>query len=190
MAAEAEESAADPAGGFTRHSPESLHAWAWWELLRGEFLSPDGESFERTWVRSPGAVGVVAVDDSDRVVLVRQYRPALHSLTWEIPAGLRDVPGEDPAATARRELQEEVGVTAVSIVPLGRIMSAPGISDSEVSLYLAEGLRTVEATPHGPEERHMTVHWLPFDEALRMAEDGDITDSKTVAGLLLASRRR
>lgn len=175
---------------FRLATTRTVHSWAWWNLIEGQFVAPDGERFERTWVRSPGAVGVVAFDHTDRVVLVHQFRPALGCHMWEIPAGLRDVAGEAPDDTARREMQEEVGLRAGRLEYLGRITSAPGISDSDVILYRATDLTEAGEARHGPEERHMTVHRMPMADALRMVDDGRITDSKTVAGLLLAARTR
>jgi len=179
-----------PVGGFRVASIDGVHDWAMWSLVRGEFVDPDGERFVRSFVRSPGAVGVVALrDGSDpRVVLVRQYRPALHRLTLELPAGMRDQDGEDPLVTARRELREEVGLEADDWTRIGRHVSAPGISNSTVELFLCRGLRDVPKDPHGPEERHMTVEELPLSEALAMMGDGRIDDAKTVIGLLAAER--
>lgn len=167
-----------------------VHEWAHWRLVAGSFVAPDGERFERSWVRSPGAVGVVALDDAEQVVLVRQYRPALGERLWELPAGLRDVPGEQSEATARRELREETGVEASEWSHLGRITSAPGITDSDVVIFLASGLSAAPAAPSGPEERHMEVRWFALSAAVAMVRSGEITDSKTVAGLLLVESIR
>jgi len=177
-------------GGFVSSSLTSVHDWAMWSLMRGEFADPDGEKFVRSFVVSPGAVGVVAVDDSpqQRVVLVRQYRPALHRITLEIPAGMRDKEGEDPRITAERELREEVGLEAGEWTRLGKHISAPGISDSRVEVFMARRLRRVELDRHGPEERHMTVEEVPLVEALDRVVDGRIDDAKTVIGLLLVDR--
>lgn len=179
-----------PVDGFRSSPLKTVHEWAMWSLVRGEFTDPDGSSFVRTFVLSPGAVGVVALRDDVRrhVVLVRQYRPALHRTTLEVPAGMRDMEGEDTLVTAQRELREEVGLEAESWVRLGKHVSAPGISDSSVELYLARTLREVPHDRHGPEEQHMTVVEIPLDEAIAMVADGRIDDAKTVIGLLMASR--
>jgi ADP-ribose pyrophosphatase len=179
-----------PVGGFVSSSLTNVHDWAMWSLVRGDFTDPDGVKFVRSFVVSPGAVGAVAVDDSPqhRVVLVRQYRPALHRITLEIPAGMRDKEGEDPRITAERELREEVGLEAGEWTRLGKHISAPGISDSRVEVFMARQLRRVGPDPHGPEERHMTVEEIPISDALEMVADGRIDDAKTVIGLLLADR--
>jgi len=181
----------EPVGGFRSAPLEHLHDWAVWSLVRGEFTDPDGAAFSRTFVTSPGAVGVVALRDTPSgpsVVLVRQYRPALHKLALEIPAGMRDLEGEDPLITAQRELLEEVGMTAESWQRLGKHVSAPGITDSRVEVFLARNLREASTDRHGPEERHMTVEEVPFVEALAMVVDGRLDDAKTVIGLLLTER--
>lgn len=174
---------------FRRVAERDVHRWAVWSLRTGTFADPDGGEFERTYVASPGAVAVVAIDDERRVVLVRQYRPALDRAMWEIPAGMRDVPGEDPALTAARELAEETGLAAERLEPLGTHVSASGVTDSAVVLYLGTGLREVPADRHGPEERFMEVARVPLDEAVAMVDRGEITDGKTVIGLLQALRR-
>ena len=179
-----------PVDGFVSSPLARVHDWAVWSLVRGEFTDPDGERFVRSFVVSPGAVGAVAVDDTPahKVVLVRQYRPALHRMTLEIPAGMRDVDGEDPRITAERELREETGYEAREWTRLGKHVSAPGITDSQVVVFLARGLREVAVDRHGPEERHMALEWIPFNDALAMVVDGRIDDAKTVIGLLLTER--
>ena len=211
------EHASEPVGGFRSTATSTVHSWALWSLVRGEFTDPDGASFVRSFVTSPGAVGVVALHGAAtgskaaegasgdsrasgadgaggadvmgyEVVLVRQYRPALHRLTLELPAGMRDVEGEEPLLTAQRELREEVGLEASQWTRLGRHVSAPGISDSRVEIFLARNLRDVGFDRHGPEERHMTIERLALADALAMVTDGRIDDAKTVIGLLLTER--
>lgn len=160
-----------------------------WDLLEVEVESPRGETFIRTYVDSPGAVAVVALDEHGSVTLVRQYRAPYDEEMLELPAGMRDVPGEDPLLTAGRELAEEAGLRATTWTKLGRCSSAPGITNSDVEIYLARGLTVVPAEPHGPEEETMTSEAIPLDRALELVHEGTIVDSKTVIGLLLASRR-
>lgn len=174
--------------GFVTVREEEIHRWAMFELVRRDLLSPDGEAFSRSHVRSPGAAAVVALTDSDEVVLVTQFRAALGRSVVEIPAGLRDVAGEDPLDTARRELREEAGREGGRWSVLGTIHSAPGITDSEVIVFLAEGVTAGSSAPHGPEERHMSVETVPLAVAVRDVLDGRITDAKTAFGLLAAER--
>ena len=153
-------------------------------------MAPDGERFERTYVVSPGAVAVVPLtvrDDGPWVTLVKQFRPAFGKAMLEIPAGMRDVPGEPPEVTAARELLEETGLTANHLEHLGHLASAPGITNSEVSIYLGTNLQSGSHHRHGPEESHMEVVELPLVEAIAQVRSGVIDDSKTMIGLLLVN---
>jgi ADP-ribose pyrophosphatase len=150
---------------------------------------PDGSRHQREMVRHPGAVGVAPLHDDGTITLVRQYRAATGADMWEIPAGLRDVDGEPTAETARRELAEEAGLEASSLVPLVTFHNSPGFTDETVVVYLATGLTEVPDDRQGIEEQHMVVQRLPFDEALAMVDDGRITDAKTVIALLAIARR-
>jgi ADP-ribose pyrophosphatase len=179
--------------GFRRAREAVTYEGFIWHVVRAEFVAPDGEAFERDIVRTTGAVAVVPLrfdaEGTPGVVLVRQYRPALERELLEIPAGIRDVPGEPVEDTARRELAEEVGLHAGRLVPLVTVCPSPGMSDSEHHLYLATELEPVPRALHGPEEAHMEVLDVPLTEALAMIERGEIVDSKTVIGLLVTARR-
>jgi 8-oxo-dGDP phosphatase len=177
------------AKGFVTDKEDIVHEWAMFRLVQRNVTSPQGVSFERTFVHTPGAVAAVAVSDSGQIALVEQYRASFGGYVLEIPAGMRDVEGEDPAVTARRELREEAGVDARHIEFLGECLSSPGVTDSSVLVYLATGLSEVDMEPHGPEEDEMLLHWVPLDEALSMIENGHITDAKSAYGILLAVRR-
>lgn len=174
---------------FRSIKDEVVHSWAMFTLLRRHVVAPSGEEFLRTFVSTPGAVGCVAITDEGDVVLVRQYRATMNELVLEIPAGMRDVEGEEPLVTAQRELREETGFIATRLEPLGVCLSSPGVTDSAVEVFLATGLVLGESEPHGPEEDSMQVVVVSFSEALRMIDDGRITDAKTTYGLLLAARR-
>ncbi len=179
--------------GFRRVDERLVHQGYVWHLATAEFEAPDGRRFERDIVRSPGAVGVVPLvfdaEGNASVVLVRQYRPPYDDLVIEIPAGMRDVEGEDPAEVARRELVEEAGLIAGTVERLTEIYPSPGMTDSITSIYLATDCTPTEHDRHGPEEDFMDVLHLPLDDAMAMLFDGRITDSKTVVGLLLTERR-
>ena len=179
-------------GGFRLLAEREVHAGHIWAVAVASFEDPDGEPFERDIVRSPGAVGVVPLrfdaEGSPVVVLVRQYRPALDRELLEIPAGMRDVEGEDPAETAHRELAEECGLSAARVELLTAFENAAGMTDAITHVYLALDLHDVPSEAHGPEEAHMTVHAMGLDAAVAEVEAGRITDAKTVIGLLLADR--
>jgi ADP-ribose pyrophosphatase len=177
---------------FAHLGDREVHRGHLWSVVVGEFRSPDGVGFQRDLVRSPGAVGVVALlfdpEGQPSVVLVEQYRPALDTTLIEIPAGMRDVDGEPPETTAARELAEEAGLCATTLSRLGQLHPSPGMTDSSTIIYLATGCEPTESSPQGPEEDHLEVVHLPLSEAMAMVSDGRITDAKTVIGLLMAER--
>lgn len=175
-------------GGFVLVEESTVHEWAMFSLVKRTTLSPSGESFERSFVHTPGAVAVVAIESNNNIVLVRQYRASLHSEILELPAGMRDVVGEDPSETANRELAEETGYSANVLTYLGTCLSSPGVTDSSVMVYLATELTPGVASPHGPEEHSMLVEYVHASEILKMIADGYLQDSKTVFGILLAAQ--
>ena len=161
------------------------------EVFRGHTIRVEvgtWETGEREVVRHPGAVAVVALVGGDRVILVRQMREALDERILEVPAGKRDVSGEPPEETARREVKEETGYRLTSLRPLGRMHSSPGFSDEEVLLYIGD------AEPDGPpepddSEGDMEVVEMPLAEAVQAVHEGRITDGKSAVALLLAAKR-
>jgi ADP-ribose pyrophosphatase len=162
-------------------------------LRRDTVAMPGGGSSVREVVHHPGAVAVLALDDDDNVVLLRQYRHPVGTHLWELPAGLRDADGEPPLETARRELAEEVQLAADRWSLLLSITNSPGFSDELVHIFLAEGLRAVDR-PDGfvveHEEADMTIDRVPLADAVQRVFDGDITNSSAVAGILAAAQVR
>lgn len=181
--APAEEPREAPSSGFRRLEEQELVSSQVMRVVRARFAGPHGEGFERTIVRHPGAVGVLPLHDDGTVTLVRQYRPALETELLEIPAGIRDEPGEPVQRTAERELAEEAGLEAGRWTHLTTFHNAPGMSDEAVTLFLAEDLREVAHDRQSVEEHHMTVVRLSVEVALAMVRDGRITDAKTIIGL-------
>ncbi|HSL73497.1 MAG TPA: NUDIX hydrolase [Ilumatobacteraceae bacterium] len=178
---------------FRRLSERVVHEGYVWSLALAEFAAPDGSTFTRDIVRSPGAVGVLPLvfdaEGNPSVVLVSQYRPPYERDVLEIPAGMRDVDGEDTAQVARRELIEEAGLDAGRLDLLTEILPSPGMTDSVTTLYLATECTPVPHDRQGPEEAHMQVLHLPLVEAVAMVERGEIVDAKSVVAVLLTERR-
>jgi ADP-ribose pyrophosphatase len=154
-------------------------------VLEDEVRLPDGASARREYIRHPGAVMIIPVLDAETVVLVRQFRYPLRRHFYELPAGKREQ-GEDPLATARRELREECGYEAAEWRRLASIHPCIGYSDEAIDIYLARGLSHVgQATD---DEEFVEVVPMKLTEALEWIRDGRITEVKAVIGLLWAER--
>jgi ADP-ribose pyrophosphatase len=182
------------AGQFRQLEEQVIHEGHIMRLVQGTFEAPDGSTFTRDIIRHPGAVGVVPVLDSTdpnvaTVLMVRQYRPVLDAMILEIPAGTRDPADRDPAATAVRELAEEVGATAEHLEQLVSYAVAPGVSDERMDLFLATGLTLGTTWADGPEEAHMTIERIRLADAPELVANGEVADAKSIIGLLLALRR-
>jgi ADP-ribose diphosphatase len=157
---------------------------------------PDGRRSTRDIAGHPGAVAIVAIDDDDRVALVRQWRVAVGAALLEIPAGGldRDEHGvkEDPDRAAARELEEETGLRAASWRKLGSFYTAPGFTEELMHLYLASELHTAHPDGRlGPDDdERLLLEWLRLDEALAAVGSGDIRDAKSIVGLFWLARLR
>ena len=158
-----------------------------------EVRGPDGATHGRAVVRPNGAVGILALDDDDRVLLVQQYRHAVGRRLVELPAGTLDVAGETPQRAAARELAEEADVRAEHWTRLLSTVVTPGYSTETWEVFLATGLQPVdhaERTVREAEEADMEHWWLPFDDAVAAVLDGRISDTMTGLGLLAEVARR
>jgi ADP-ribose pyrophosphatase len=149
---------------------------------------PDNNLAERDVVEHPGAVAVLALDEDGRVLMIRQYRHPISRLLWEIPAGLRDLAGEDPWITAQRELAEEASYQASQWHVLADTFTSPGISTERVRVYLARGLREIPEEERTyvrhEEEAFLERAWLPLQEAVRKVFAGDLHNSVTALGIM------
>ena len=154
------------------------------DLRREPATLPNGVTVMLEMVRHPGASAVVALDESDRVTLVHQYRHAAGGFIWEIPAGKLD-PGEAPEACARRELREEAGLDAGELTRLGVVLTAPGFCDERIHLFLARQLTPVPQQLESDEV--LTVERVELGEALAMIRSGALQDAKSIAGLYHAA---
>jgi len=156
----------------------------------------DGTRGQRDIVGHPGAVAMLAIDDADRVLMVRQFRLAAGGVLLEIPAGTLDVDPstgevEDPEIASRRELEEETGYRARSWRRLASFWTAPGFATELMHLYLATDLEPVEEGRLGPDEdEHLELERVPVADALAMAERGEIRDAKSLVTLLWYDRMR
>lgn len=148
---------------------------------------PDGNLAPREIVRHLGAVAVVPVDEIGCVTLVRQWRAPIGRITLEIPAGKLEPGEEDRAAAAVRELEEETGLRAARWQELTVLDTTPGFSDEKITLYLATQL-SVHAAHTDPDE-FLDVLRMPLEMAVAKVMSGEISDGKTVAGLLMAQKR-
>jgi 8-oxo-dGTP pyrophosphatase MutT (NUDIX family) len=151
-----------------------------------EIRLPNGETATYEIVHHPGGAAIVALDDQQRVCLLRQFRPAGGGWVWELPAG-RLEPGEPPDNTARRELSEETGCSAAHWESLGSILSSPGVFAETIHLYLARDLQ--QAAAHHERYEVIEVHWVSFEKAVHDALSGQLVDGKTIIGLLRAEAR-
>lgn len=182
----------EPAAQPVRSSIEVFRSGRVIDVRSDVVEMPDGSTAVRDVVVHPGAVGIVALDADERVLLVQQYRhPARHRL-WEPPAGLLDIEGEDPLAAARRELFEEAHLVAARWDVLLDAFTTPGMTDEAVRVFLA---RDVSAAPGAKyagqhEEADMPVRWVPLDEAVAGIFAGRLHNPMAVMGVLAAARAR
>jgi ADP-ribose pyrophosphatase len=166
------------------------------ELVRSQLITvrsdqvrmPDDHLAKRDVVQHPGAVAVLALDDADQILMIRQYRHPVGRLLWEIPAGLRDEAGETPWATAQRELLEETGYRARDWHVLVDYFSSPGFSTERLRVFLARGLEEVPAGERtyvpSDEEAGLITAWLPLQEAVRKVLAGDLHNGVAAMGIL------
>jgi 8-oxo-dGTP pyrophosphatase MutT (NUDIX family) len=160
---------------------ETRYAGKFFSVVRGRFRHEDGDVAEREIVEHTGAVGVVVLD-GDRLWLVRQPREAVGVPDLlEIPAGKLDEEGEDPLATAKRELAEEIGKQAEHWEPLGAFYTSPGFTNEQVHLFLATGISDVEERPEVHEDERIDVELRPLADLDALIAEA--TDSKTIIAL-------
>lgn len=176
---------AESRGPWVRHSSEVVHANPWYSVVRDVVTRPDGTPGEYFTVVNQPAVFVVAVDDRDRMVLVRLYRYTIGRWSLEVPAGRTD--GEDPLVAARRELAEEAGLRAGRWDHAGVLYPANGLLDEENHVFVARdledaGLDRSELEAEGID----AVEWVDRHSVWDLVRSGEITDSQTVAALALA----
>ena len=161
--------------------PELLLKTARFDVVRLHYRTPDGSLHAREVARHPGAVTILPLLDDGRVCLIRNYRVAVDQTLIELPAGTLE-PGEEPAATARRELEEETGYRAAEVRQLCEFYVSPGVLSERMVLFLATGLTRGPARLEGGEQIEPFV--VSWNEAMALIQRGEIRDSKTLVGLL------
>jgi len=158
------------------------------DLIVDEIEYPSGNKSIREVASHPGGSVVVPLLSNNDIIFVRQFRYPMQEYLYELPAGKLN-PGEDPAVCARRELEEETGFTAGQLRPLTSIFTTPGFCNERLHLYLATELKK---SPDGQRleegEASLTVEVIPFQRVLRMIEEQQIIDGKSICGVLLAER--
>jgi 8-oxo-dGDP phosphatase len=163
-------------------------------VRRDTVRMPEGQDAERDVVEHPGAVAVLAVNEDEHVLLIRQYRHPVGRQLWEIPAGLRDVPGEPLVETARRELLEEAGYLAADWHVLADIFTSPGISTERLRVFLARDVTHVPAEERefvrSHEEALLLVEWAPLDVVVSRFLAGELHNGVTAVGVLAAYAAR
>lgn len=156
------------------------------QLEHWQVTLPNGKTALREVAVHPGASAVVALDDEDNIILVRQQRIAVDRVTTEIPAGKFDHVGEDPLECAQRELSEETGLTADSWEKLTVLETTVGFCNERIHMFLARGLHA--GADHPDEDEFVAVEKRPLREMVELAMRGEIRDAKTLTGILMAAR--
>ena len=165
------------------------------DMVKDHVIVVEGqEPVVREYTRHPGAVAVVVLrgeSGGEEILLERQYRHPVKALLWEIPAGLLDIPGEDPRVAAQRELAEEADLVAKRWDVLVDYFTSPGGSTEPLRIFLARDLRDAdEAFDREDEEATMEYAWVGLDDALTMVLDGRLHNPSAVIGVLATHAAR
>ncbi|WP_309615743.1 NUDIX hydrolase [Salinibacterium sp.] len=161
-----------------------------WDIRR-EVFELDGHQVTREFVDHTGAVAVLAMDDQDRVLLIKQYRHPVRYREWELPAGLLDIAGESPLRAAQRELAEEVDKTAARWDLLTDFMTSPGGSNEVLRVYLARDVSDAPDTfERTEEEAGIEVRWVPLDDVVDAVLARDLQNSILAIAVFAAAAGR
>lgn len=164
-----------------------------WDVVRDTVDLGEAGDVRREYIKHPGAVGILALDEQERVAVIDQYRHPVGMVLWEIPAGLLDIPGEPAVTCAQRELAEEADLAAQEWHVLADFMNSPGGTSEAFRCFLARGLSDVPQddrhSRHG-EELAMQVHWLGLDQLRDDVLAGRLHSPSLVVGVLAACAAR
>jgi 8-oxo-dGDP phosphatase len=166
-----------------------IHEGRVWNVASERFEYNDAE-IVRELLDHPGAVAVLALDDDERILLIRQYRHPIHARVWEIPAGLLDGPGEPALTAAQRELAEEADLAAERWNVLSDFQNSPGGSDETIRVFLARGISTTPAFARHDEEADIETRWVPLDDVVEAVLARRVQSPSLVVGALAAVAAR
>lgn len=175
---------------FETVASKTVYSGAILALRLDKVAMPGGRVVEREVIEHHAAVAVAAIDDADNVVLIRQYRHPIGGRLLELPAGLLDVPDEDPLEAAKRELAEETGLAAREWAVLVDVALSPGFTDEALRVYAARGLYETDRPEPELEEADLELVRMPVDEAVRAALAGEIVNATAVAGVFALAAAR
>ncbi len=172
----------------THISQRTIHDYPPCTLIEDQVVLPDGKKALRTYVRHPGGVVVMAVNDRHEVALVHQWRHPIHQETLEFPAGKLDkVEHETLEDAARRELREETGLSCATLVPLGHIYASPVVTDEVLHLFFATGLTA--GSQDLDEDEFLDASWMDIQRFAEKIANGEIQDAKTLCAYAIAHGR-
>lgn len=170
-------------------SSRLIHKGMVWDLVAETFSFGD-EELTREFIEHPGAVAVIAIDNQDRLLLLSQYRHPVKSFLLEIPAGLKDIPGESELECAKRELLEETSLEADQWSELIRFYTTPGGNSEEITIFVAKGIREVESGyVQTGEEKDMPKYWVPIAEAVQKVLNSEIKSPSAAVGIMAYALR-
>jgi len=166
-------------------SSKKMFEGAIFDVDRQTVVLPNGKEAIRDIVVNPNAAAIVAIDDKENIIMVKQFRASVERITLEIPAGKLDA-GEEPIVCAARELREETGYSTKNIKLLFSTMVSPGFSTEHIHVFMATGLTLGDIDPD--DDEFVDTIKIPLTEAIDKVMNGEIQDGKTISGVLAAAR--
>jgi ADP-ribose pyrophosphatase len=161
-----------------------------WNLISRTF-NFQGQVLTREYIKHPGAVAVIAINQQDELLLINQYRAPVNEFLFDVPAGVLDVEGEDKLSAAKRELQEETDYIAQDWELLQEFYTTPGSSSEAITIYLATNIvKSTEVFERTGEEKHLEGSWVPFAEVLESVVHSRFKSPTLVVGVLALAQRR